>query len=213
MASKEKILFRERIRSLKDKLTFKEPFPVLYSGASPAFLQYSRIINGTYPIPMTEKPGSIAGLAKRKLEMQFAEENISSYQRYSLGRALGFSPEQIHIMHKDIGKYMKFVMPEKSFSKKNFEEEVRTRKEVLEYERACAEFESIFPEEKAKYFFAVRLELNSRGNAYDIRVLSQPYKEFLLKDPISSQDMERLYDHLMSLAGPESKKIMLESAA
>jgi hypothetical protein len=212
MVSREATLFRERVRSLKDKLVLTEGFPVLYSGVSPAFLQYSRIIDGTYPIPMTERPGSIAGLAKRKLEMQFAEENIPSYQRYTLGRRLGFSPEQIHIMHKDIGKYFKFVMPEKSSSEKGFEEEIRARKDELDYKKACEEFERLFPEERSNYFFAVQLELNSRKNAYNVRVLSVPYKPFLLSDPITPEDMQLLFDHLMSLAGPQSKKMMLEAA-
>jgi hypothetical protein len=213
MVLNEKILFRKKVRSLKEKLTLIEPFPVLYSGCSPAFLQYSRIINGTYPIPMTEQPGSIAGLAKRELGMQFAEKNLQQWQRYSLGRALGFSAEQIHVMHKDIEKYFKITQRDLGSKNETFEEEVKFKKERLEYEKAGEEFEKMFPGEKARYFFAVKLELNSRGNAYDIRVLSQPYKPFLLTDPITQQDMEKLFDHLMSLPGEKSKKMMLEAAA
>ena len=212
MVSREKRLFRERVKSLRDKLNFTEPFPVVYSVASPAFLQYSRIIQGTYAIPMTERPGSIAGLAKRELMMQFAQENLEQWQRYSLGRALGFDAEQIHIMHKEIGKYVKITQRDLPSNEGNFDEEIRFKKERLDYEKACEDFERIFPGEKAKYFFAVILESNSRKNTYDVRVLSLPYKPFLLTDPITKEDMDKLFDHLMSLPGEKSKKMMLEAA-
>lgn len=212
MVSKEKRLFRERVRSLKDKLAFTEPFTIMYSGGTPAFVEYSRIIRGNYSIPMIERGGSIAGIVKRELTNQFAKEDIPQWQRYCLGRVLRFTPEQIHIMHKDIGQYFKFVERETSLER-GFKEEVRLRKQVYDYKRACEEFEKMFPQERASYFFAVLLELNSSRNAYDIRVLSQPYKEFLLKDPITPEKIDQLHEHLVSLAGERSKKLMLGSAA
>lgn len=212
MFSTEKRLFRQRLKSLRDKLFLTEPFAVTYFGASPAFLEYSRILQGSYPIPQLERPGSISSLAKREIELQFAKEDLPSYQRYSLGRILGFTPEQIHVMHKDIGKYFRFVMPDKVQNEKSFEEQVRQGKEDLDYQNACSDFEKIFAPEKAAYFFSVRLELNSSQSAYNIRVLSKPYKEFLLKDPVSQEGMDRLFDHLMSLPGELSKRIMLRAA-
>jgi len=212
MVSREKRLFRERVESLRDKLTFTEPFAIVHCGASPAFLQYSRIIEGTYAIPMTERPGSIAALARRELMMQFAQEGIQQWQRYSLGRSLGFDAEQIHLMHKDIGKYVKITHRDLSSNQRNFEQEVKAGKEILDYDKACEDFEKMFPGEKAKYFFAVKLELNSRCNSYDVRVLSIPYKPLLFTDPFTQEDMEKLFDHLMSLPGERSKKMMLEAA-
>ena len=213
MVFKEKRLFRQGVKSLKDKLVLTEPFPVLYYGASAAFLKYSRILEKSYAIPEIERLGSIAGLAKRELQMQFAQENLPQWQRYSLGRALGFSPEQIHVMHNNIGEYFKFVTQEVPSIQKSFEDEVRIREEDLNYEKSCREFEKMFPGEKANYFFAVKLEQNSNTHGYDIRVLSQPCKKFLLRDPVSEKDLDLLFDHLRGLPGEISKKMMLEYAA
>ena len=147
------------------------------------------------------------------MQLQFAKADLPSYQRYSLGIALGFTPLQIHVMHRDIGKYFRMVFPERSNSGITFEDEVRTRKEALEYRNACIEFEKLFPNETSDIFYAVRLDLNSKRNAYDLEVLSKSYKEFRLKDPITPEKIEQLYLHLISLGGERSKKILLESAA
>ena len=82
--------------------------------------------------------------------------------------------------------------------------------DILKYKKACEDFERIFPEERARYLFYVSLDPNSNKNGYDIKVLSDPRREFRLIDPITSEKIEELHQHLMSLPGKKSKDIMLE---
>jgi hypothetical protein len=208
----EKRLFRQRIYSLKDKLEFTESFPTVYLGGSPAFIRYSRANLGSYPIPQYESRGSIASLAKRELERQFADEDISQWQRYCIGRALGLNRQEIYAEHKKNGEGEEIKTSKKPALP--FDEIARIGKEVLEFRKACEDFEELFSGEKAYIHYSVRLELNLRRDAYEVSVYTLSgrdfiLRDFILRDPLTPEKMKSLHDYISEIAGPISRKVLL----
>lgn len=215
--------FESQVKSFEDKLNLREVFPISFTGHSPFYVRYCRIVRSDTPILASEQLGSIALLAQARLN-EMLRSSHSEVEKRRICRALGYddgrTEEHLKVRVEKgepqgagVASVQESPLSDASINRRIHEAETLRR-----IQRQELLFHSDYPNEASYFRYGVSLKLDASQRHYQVALdyntqvastVRSFNRDFRFAEPFSQRSLE---EKLCGLCGPLNSEMLAGAA-